>query len=80
MFLTRLGTGSKMVINGDVTQIDLPDKHKSGLIDAARILTGISGISFIRLSERDIVRFRLVSDIVKAYERATGRNEASNGK
>ena len=81
MFLTRLGTGSKMVINGDTTQIDLPDKRKSGLLDAMRILGNIEGISFIKLTERDIVRFRLVSDIVKAYERAANQyGRQNNGK
>ncbi|MBR2672855.1 MAG: PhoH family protein [Oscillospiraceae bacterium] len=80
MFLTRLGTGSKMVINGDTTQIDLPDKHKSGLLDAIRVLGNINGISFIKLTERDIVRFRLVSDIVKAYERAASQFGGQNGK
>ncbi|MBP0969377.1 MAG: PhoH family protein [Oscillospiraceae bacterium] len=69
MFLTRLGNGSKMIVNGDITQIDLPDGKKSGLIEAARILTDINGIEIIRFSQRDIVRNRLVTEIVKAYEK-----------
>jgi phosphate starvation-inducible PhoH-like protein len=79
MFLTRLGTGSKMVINGDLTQVDLPDRGRSGLLDAMNTLEGIKGISFIRLTGKDIVRFRLVSDIVRAYARASGENGGKNG-
>ena len=70
MFLTRLGSGSKMVVNGDVTQIDLPDGKRSGLVEATRILKNIEGIEQVRFSEKDVVRFRLVAEIVKAYERA----------
>ena len=77
MFLTRLGNGSKMVVNGDITQIDLPDGKKSGLIEATRILTDINGIEIIRFSQRDIVRNRLVTEIVKAYEK---RNEQKQTK
>jgi len=77
MFLTRLGNGSKMVVNGDITQIDLPDGKKSGLIEAARILTDINGIEIIRFSQRDIVRNRLVTEIVKAYEK---KNEQKQTK
>lgn len=69
MFLTRLGNGSKMVVNGDITQIDLPEGKKSGLVEATRILTDINGIEIIRFSQRDIVRNRLVTEIVKAYEK-----------
>ncbi len=75
MFLTRLGNGSKMVVNGDVTQIDLPDGKKSGLIEAARILTDINGIEIIRFSQRDIVRNRLVTEIVKAYEKKNDQKQ-----
>ncbi len=68
MFLTRLGFNSKMVITGDVTQIDLPDSKRSGLVEATRILKNIEGITINRFSEKDVVRHRLVQDIVKAYE------------
>ena len=75
MFLTRLGNGSKMVVHGDITQIDLPDGKKSGLIEATRILTGINGIEIIRFSQRDIVRNRLVTEIVKAYEKRSDQKQ-----
>ena len=68
MFLTRLGFRSKMVINGDVTQIDLPDGKKSGLSQVIRILDGIEDIAIVRFDGRDVVRHRLVQDIIKAYE------------
>ncbi len=68
MFLTRLGEGSKMVITGDVTQIDLPEKRKSGLIEAMRVLKNIDDIAIIRFTEKDVVRHKLVQDIIKAYE------------
>ncbi len=68
MFLTRLGFSSKAVITGDITQIDLPEGKASGLIEARRILSGVEGISFIYFSERDVVRHRLVRDIIKAYD------------
>lgn len=71
MFLTRLGFGSKMVITGDVTQIDLPDGKRSGLKDAMRILRGIDDIGQFKFTEKDVVRHKLVQDIVKAYEKAT---------
>ena len=69
MFLTRLGYGSKAVITGDVTQIDLPLGKASGLIEAREILRDIRGIRFVQFSERDVVRHRLVQDIIAAYER-----------
>ena len=75
MFLTRMGNGSKVVVTGDVTQIDLPDKSKSGLIDALAVLKGIEGISQIYFSEKDVVRHRLVQQIVKAYDRANARRQ-----
>ena len=75
MFLTRLGVNSKIVVNGDVTQIDLPDGRKSGLNEAARILRGIDGIATIRLNHKDVVRHRLVQEIIMAYE-----NSASGKK
>ncbi len=69
MFLTRLGEGSKMVITGDLTQIDLPDGKKSGLKQAANILEGIDGIKIMYLTDKDIVRCQLVGKIVSAYEK-----------
>ncbi|MDR2085214.1 MAG: PhoH family protein [Bacteroidales bacterium] len=69
MFLTRMGEDSKFVITGDVTQIDLPKKSNSGLINANRILKDIKGIDFIHLDESDIIRHKLVTSIVKAYEK-----------
>ena len=68
MFLTRLGTNSKMVITGDITQIDLPEKNKSGLIEAMKVLQKIDDIAIMRFTEKDVVRHRLVQDIIKAYE------------
>ena len=70
MFLTRMGVGSKVVVTGDVTQVDLPEKTRSGLVDALRVLKGIDGIAQVYLTEKDVVRHRLVQQIVKAYERA----------
>ena len=69
MFLTRLGFNSTMVVTGDVTQVDLPGGHQSGLRVVENVLSGIDDISFCRLSSRDVVRHRLVSDIVEAYGR-----------
>ncbi len=69
MFLTRLGTNSKMVVTGDITQMDLGDGKKSGLVEASRILKSVEDISIVRLSEKDVVRHRLVQDIIKAYEK-----------
>ena len=69
MFLTRLGNNSKMVVTGDVTQIDLPDGKRSGLIEATKVLKNIDDIAVVRLGERDVVRHTLVQEIVKAYEK-----------
>ena len=69
MFLTRLGFNSKMVITGDVTQIDLPDGKRSGLVEATKILKNVDDIKTIKFNEKDVVRHRLVQDIVKAYEK-----------
>ena len=69
MVLTRTGFNSKMVVNGDITQIDLPPGKRSGLIDALEVLRGVEGISFVQFDERDVVRHNLVQRIVKAYER-----------
>ncbi|MGI6403700.1 MAG: PhoH family protein [Oscillospiraceae bacterium] len=74
MFLTRLGTGSKAVITGDVTQIDLPDPKKSGLTEAAKVLRHIDDIAIVRFSERDVVRHKLVQEIIKAYEKYYDEN------
>jgi phosphate starvation-inducible PhoH-like protein len=69
MFLTRLGFGSKAVVTGDITQIDLPAGRTSGLIEAMKVVSHIDGISFVYFDERDVVRHKLVQHIVKAYER-----------
>ena len=69
MFLTRLGNESRMVITGDITQIDLPDTRKSGLVEAVKILNGIDDIAIHRFTEKDVVRHKLVQDIIKAYEK-----------
>lgn len=71
MFLTRLGFNSKIVVTGDITQIDLPDGKKSGLKEAVKILKGIDDIETVRFSEKDVVRHRLVQDIIKAYEKVS---------
>jgi phosphate starvation-inducible PhoH-like protein len=71
MFLTRIGFGSKAVITGDVTQIDLPSGRKSGLVEARRVVHGIEGIEFIEFNEKDVVRHHLVQMIVKAYDEHT---------
>jgi phosphate starvation-inducible PhoH-like protein len=68
MFLTRLGLNSRVVVTGDKTQIDLPSRDDSGLLQIERILQGIEGIEFVYLDERDVVRHRLVKDIIRAYE------------
>jgi len=75
MFLTRMGVSSKFIMTGDITQIDLPYKRKSGLLQAMRILKGIEGISIIEFDERDIVRHKLVKDIVKAYDKDESTDE-----
>jgi len=69
MFLTRLGPNSKAIINGDVTQIDLPKKENSGLIQVEKILQGIAGVSFVYFNKSDVVRHRLVKEIINAYEK-----------
>jgi phosphate starvation-inducible PhoH-like protein len=71
MFLTRLGFGSKAVVNGDVTQTDLPTAQRSGLSVVEEILDGIPGLEFIRMGARDVVRHKIVQDIVEAYRRYT---------
>lgn len=81
MFLTRLGNGSKAVVTGDVTQIDLPGGKKSGLREVTKILKNIDGIATVRFDEKDVVRHHLVQEIVKAYERYAEKTEGrTNGK
>ena len=75
MFLTRLGFGSKIVITGDVTQIDLPEDKQSGLKDAVRVLEGVEDIAICRLTSADVVRHALVQQIINAYEKASQKQE-----
>jgi len=76
MFLTRLGYNSKAVVTGDITQVDLPEDKRSGLVEVARILEGIDGIGLMRFSEADIVRHPLVQSIIRAYDREERRRGA----
>ena len=69
MFLTRIGVGSKAVVTGDITQIDLPGDRKSGLKEVTKILRGVEGVEFVYLTEKDVVRHELVQRIIKAYEK-----------
>lgn len=80
MFLTRLGDGSKMVITGDITQIDLPDNKLSGLSHASEVLKEVEGIGIIHLTDKDVVRNPLVMQIVRAYEKDTKRRNADGNK
>jgi phosphate starvation-inducible protein PhoH and related proteins len=75
MFLTRMGPESKMIVTGDVSQIDLPPNQRSGLKEAVRILWKVKTIGFVELSDKDVVRHRLVRDIIEAYNRETPRRE-----
>lgn len=75
MFLTRLGFGSKIVVTGDITQVDLPSGKKSGLIQAMRILKNVEDISVNKFTEKDVVRHRLVQDIIRAYEKAENKKK-----
>ena len=75
MFLTRMGASSKFIMTGDTTQIDLPRKNESGLLQAMRILANIEGVSIIKFDERDIVRHKLVKLIVRAYENEENGND-----
>lgn len=77
MFLTRMGWNTKMIVTGDRTQIDLPPSQKSGLIEAQRILKDVSGIAFIEMDKRDIVRHKLVTRIVEAYEQESKQHRAA---
>lgn len=76
MYLTRLGFNSKTVITGDITQIDLPQGRSSGLVEIVKILEGVEGIRFVFFSEKDVVRHRLVQEIVRAYEKYEKRDPA----
>jgi phosphate starvation-inducible PhoH-like protein len=78
MFLTRLGFGSKAVVTGDITQIDLPQARMSGLVEALNIVKDVDGIGFIYFDDKDVVRHKLVQQIVKAYEAYTNGSR-SNG-
>ena len=69
MFLTRMGMNTKMIVTGDMTQIDLPSSQRSGLVEATCILKGVEGIAFIEMNKKDIVRHKLVTRIVEAYEK-----------
>jgi phosphate starvation-inducible PhoH-like protein len=81
MFLTRLGFSSKTVITGDITQIDLPDKRTSGLVEVQNVLKGIKGIRFVYFSEKDVVRHHLVQKIIRAYEsRKTALEDTRNAE
>ncbi|MEG1069519.1 MAG: PhoH family protein [Ruthenibacterium sp.] len=70
MFLTRMGAGSRVVVTGDITQIDLPGNARSGLVDALQVLADIEGIAMVHFTEKDVVRHRLVQEIIKAYDKA----------
>ena len=80
MFLTRLGFGSKAVVTGDITQTDLPDKKRSGLVQATTILENIKGIGKIELTEKDVVRHELVQRIIKAYDKFEKKEEYRKSK
>ena len=75
MFLTRLGANSKAIVTGDITQIDLPQKQVSGLVQARDILSNIKGVSFVYFDRSDVVRHRLVKDIIDAYDKFNGNNK-----
>ncbi len=78
MFLTRLGFHSKVVVTGDITQVDLPPERVSGLIEVREILRDVAGIEFVYFDERDVVRHKLVQDIIKAYDQHQGSAQSSN--
>lgn len=75
MFLTRMGPKSKMIITGDISQIDLPRNQKSGLKEATRVLAGISGIGFISLTDKDVIRHKIVKEIIDAYHKDSDKND-----
>lgn len=78
MFLTRLGANSRAIITGDITQIDLPSKQQSGLIQAKEILSNIQGVAFVYFDKSDVVRHKLVKDIIDAYEKYNNNNNGTN--
>jgi len=80
MFLTRMGEDSKVIVTGDVTQIDLPHKRFSGLINANEVLQTIKGIDFVYFDEKDVVRHKLVTQIIKAYDKDEENREEQNAK
>ncbi|MGH9448822.1 MAG: PhoH family protein, partial [Terriglobia bacterium] len=80
MFLTRLGFNSKAVITGDITQIDLPNGRRSGLVEAVEVVARVPGISFVYFNERDVVRHSLVQRIIRAYEEFGQARELNGGK
>ena len=80
MFLTRMGFGARVVVTGDVTQIDLPEGKFSGLLHAERVLAGVKEIVFCRLRESDVVRHTLVKKVINAYERYERREQERSGK
>ena len=79
MFLTRLGPASRAIITGDITQMDLPANATSGLVDAIEILEGIAGIEFVYFDESDVVRHRLVKEIIGAYKRQKENSGSNSG-
>ena len=80
MFLTRLGFNSKIVVTGDITQIDLADSHRSGLVEATKVLKNIDDVAVITLNEKDVVRHKLVQSIIKAYDRYTQSRKSRSTK
>jgi phosphate starvation-inducible PhoH-like protein len=80
MFLTRLGANSKSIITGDITQIDLPPKAVSGLVQAQDILSKIDGVGFVYLDKSDVIRHKLVKDIIDAYEKFNIEKNGNNNK
>jgi phosphate starvation-inducible PhoH-like protein len=78
MFLTRIGFNSKAIVTGDITQMDLPDGKKSGLKDVIGVLKNLEDIAFCYLTDRDVVRHRLVQQIIRAYERRDARRNEAN--
>lgn len=80
MFLTRMGPSAKMIVTGDTSQIDLPRNQPSGLVQATRLLRNIDGIGFVQLDASDVVRHRLVRDIIYAYEKANGEKKHPSAK
>jgi phosphate starvation-inducible PhoH-like protein len=79
MVLTRIGFGSKVVVTGDITQVDLPQGRTSGLVDAINVLNGVSGIGFSYFDQRDVVRHKLVQSVIKAYEKREPQGPPPSG-